>query len=64
MQEVFASSFLCVWNQMSWTNLETKVLLQDFFMYSYDVTKSKNLRSCESISLKTVLIFPKTFLNL
>ena len=29
--EVFDLSFLCVWNQMSWRNLQTVVVLQDWF---------------------------------
>ena len=31
MLKVFASSFLCIWNQMPWKNLKTIVLPQDFY---------------------------------
>ena len=62
MLVIFVSSFLCVWNKMTWRNLLTKVLSQDFYTYSIDEwTNSQNLRSCRSISLKVVLIFLKNF---
>ena len=55
MLEVFASSFLSVQKQMPWRNLQTKV----HCMYSFhDLRNSQNLRSCGSISLKTLVIFP------
>ena len=57
MLEVFAPSFLCVKNQMPWRNLDTKVLPQDFLHFFNDSTNSQNLRSCELISLKSILIF-------
>ena len=41
-----------------------KCFLKIFFMYSFDdSTDIQNLRSCGSISPKTILIFPKNFLN-
>ena len=40
------------------------MLPQDFlYVFYVDLTKSQSLRSCGSISLKTILIFPKNFLN-
>ena len=58
MLELFDPSFLCE------KNLLIIVLPRDFCMYSFDdSTSSQNLRSCESISLKTILIFPQNFPN-
>ena len=60
---VFAPSSLCIWNQMTWRNLQTIVLPWDFllkFLRCFDrLSKSMMLW----ISLKAILIFPKNFLN-
>ena len=40
MLEVFVPSFLCVWNQMPWRNLQIKMFLWDFFTYFFDDSTS------------------------
>ena len=59
---VFAPSALCVWNQMPWRNLQTIVLPQDF-LHILLQWFNENLWSCGLISPKTILIFPKNFLD-
>ena len=56
-------SFLCVWNEIFGRNLRTIVVARYFCRYTDDSTDSLNLRSCGTIYPKTVLIFPKNFLN-
>ena len=55
---------LNVWNQMLWRNLWKIVLPWDLCTYSFDdLIDCQNLWCCGSISLKTILIFHKNFLN-
>ena len=61
---VFASTFLCLWNQMSWRNQQNKVCLEITCTYSFDdLTGSTTLWTRESISPKFFLIFLNNFLN-
>ena len=63
MLEIFALSFLCTWNQISFSNLLTEVLPQVFFCtYAFnDLMNSQNLRYCWLISLKSSWFFLRTF---
>ena len=64
MLVAFSSSFLCVWNQMSWRTLLTIVLARDFCMYSFDgSTGCQNLCGCGAISQKIIQIFSLNFLG-
>ena len=61
---MFASFFLCVWNQMPWRNLLTIVLPRNFCTNTFDYsTDCQNLWCCGSIYPKTILIFLKNVLN-
>ena len=65
MLEVFDPSIFCIWNQMSRSNQQARVLPRDFFCTNSfdDSMNSKNLISFVLISPKTVRILPKNFLN-
>ena len=65
MLEVFVPSFpLCMESNALEKSTNISVALRIFCMYPFDdLTNSQNLRSCGWISPKTILIFPKNFLN-
>ena len=49
---------------MPWRNIQTKISHQTFYMYTVnELMNCQDLRSCGSISLKTLLIVPENFLT-
>ena len=63
--DVLAPSSFCVWNQIPWRNLQTRILLlRGFCINSFDdSTDCQNLWCCRSIPPKILLKFSKNFLN-
>ena len=64
MPEVFSPSFLCVWNQMIWRNLQSTILLQDILQQLFRLF----IRLCEFMMFCVYLLenysdFPQNFLN-